>query len=83
MRALSGRPSVRSRTCTRATPYSNGYVRKAPPWILSAAASHSTDGESTTSGTTVAVKGNSASPRLRMATVFGWRGVATTALNGL
>ena len=34
MRALSGRPSVLRSTCTLSTAGSNGYVRRAPPWMV-------------------------------------------------
>merc|ERR1712127_348904 len=34
MRALSGRPSVLRRACTLSTDGSNGYVRRAPPWMV-------------------------------------------------
>eukprot|EP00966_Prymnesium_polylepis_P283843 6557151-Prymnesium_polylepis.1 len=42
----------------------------------------SIDGLSTRSAATMAAMGNSTSPMLRMATVFGARGVSSTALKG-
>merc|ERR1719231_379174 len=82
MRALSGRPSVLRRTWTESTDGAKGYVRSAPPWMVVEAETHSADGKSTFSVTTLAAIGNSIWPMLRIATVLGPRGVSTTALKG-
>mmetsp|Transcript_14909 Transcript_14909/g.37186 ORF Transcript_14909/g.37186 Transcript_14909/m.37186 type:complete len:264 (-) Transcript_14909:147-938(-) len=82
IRALSGRPSVLRRTCTLSTVGSNGYVRRAPPWMVMEAARLSGVGTSTFSAKTLAANGNSSCPMLRMAIVFGPRGVSITQLNG-
>merc|ERR1712194_49956 len=82
IRALSGRPSVLSSTSTLSTDGSKGYVRRAPPWMVVEDPRQSPEGLSTLSAITLAAMGNSIWPMLRMATVFGPRGVSTTALNG-
>mmetsp|Transcript_12815 Transcript_12815/g.30206 ORF Transcript_12815/g.30206 Transcript_12815/m.30206 type:complete len:228 (+) Transcript_12815:162-845(+) len=82
IRALSGRPSVLSSTSTLSTDGSKGYVRRAPPWMVVEDPRQSPEGLSTLSAITLAAMGNSIWPILRMATVFGPRGVSTTALNG-
>merc|ERR1719440_1051781 len=53
MRALSGRPSVLRSTCTLSTDGSNGYVRRAPPWMVVDDAMQSADGLSTFSARTL------------------------------
>merc|ERR1719379_2984386 len=80
--ALSGRPSVRMRTSTLSTVGSKGYVRSAPPCTVVAIECASGDGMSTSSAITFAAMGNSIWPMLRMATVFGPRGVSITAQKG-
>merc|ERR1719387_3438439 len=80
--ALSGRPSVFRRTWTLSTVGSKGYVRRAPPWIVTEEDKHSGEGVSTSSTKTFAAIGNSICPMLRMATVLGPRGVSITALKG-
>merc|ERR1719440_2199312 len=80
--AFNGRPSVLMRTSTLSTVGSNGYVRRAPPCTVVDIECASGDGKSTSSATTFAAMGNSIWPMLRMATVFGPRGVSITALNG-
>merc|ERR1719453_1786580 len=82
MRAFSGRPSVLRSTWTASTDVSNGYVRSAPPWMVVDEAVHSADGSSTSLAYTSAANGNSSWPMLRMATVFGPRGVSITEENG-
>ena len=50
--------------------------------MVAEASMQSGEGASTTSATTLAAMGNSIWPMLRMATVFGPRGVSITALKG-
>ena len=45
----------------------------APPWTFIVAATHTSDGLSTSSATTLAAMGNSIPPMLRMAMVLGPR----------
>merc|ERR1719440_53432 len=80
--AFNGRPSVLMRTSTLSTVGSKGYVRRAPPCTVVAKECASADGMSTFSAITSAAIGNSICPMLRMATVFGPRGVSITALKG-
>mmetsp|Transcript_65247 Transcript_65247/g.98438 ORF Transcript_65247/g.98438 Transcript_65247/m.98438 type:complete len:218 (+) Transcript_65247:476-1129(+) len=82
MRALSGRPSVLRRIWTESTDGSKGYVRRAPPWMVIEEEMHSGEGLSTCSAMTLAANGNSSWPMLRIATVFGPRGVSMTAEKG-
>mmetsp|Transcript_14906 Transcript_14906/g.37179 ORF Transcript_14906/g.37179 Transcript_14906/m.37179 type:complete len:264 (-) Transcript_14906:147-938(-) len=80
--ALRGRPSVFRSTCTLSTRGSKAYVRSAPPCTTFDEARHSSVGCPTLSAETVAAKGNSSCPMLRMAIVLGPRGVSITQLKG-
>mmetsp|Transcript_12791 Transcript_12791/g.19177 ORF Transcript_12791/g.19177 Transcript_12791/m.19177 type:complete len:221 (-) Transcript_12791:32-694(-) len=68
---------------TESTVGLKGYVRRAPPWMVSdrvATEAIPAARPSSRSGLTTASRGNSSCPMLRMATVLGPRGVPITAL---